>query len=66
MIQTTNMYWISYRPEFMEMDGTYDYNIEIPLSFTYDAEPKRICNVNEYNSEGSAIKANALHCFKDS
>ncbi len=28
----------SFRPEFMEMDKTYDHNIEIPLTFTYSAE----------------------------
>ncbi len=27
-----------YKPEFMEMDGTYVHNIEIPLTFTYGAE----------------------------
>ncbi len=39
----------SYRPEFMEMDGTYSHNIKIPLTITYGIEPESICNVNEYN-----------------
>ncbi len=46
----------SHRPEFMEMDGTYDHNIEIPLTFTYGAEPESICNINEYNGEGPALE----------
>ncbi len=45
-----------YRPEFMEMDRTYGHNIEIPLTFTYGAEPVSICIVNEYNGEGLAVK----------
>ena len=49
----------------MEKDGTYDHNIEIPLTFTYSAEPESICNVNEYIGEGSVVKTNALNCFKD-
>ncbi len=52
-----------YRPKFMEMDGTYNYNIEIPLTFTYSVEPKSICNVNEYNREGQLVKTS--DCFKD-
>ncbi len=49
----------------MEMDGTYDHNIEIPLTFTYGAEPESICNVNEYNRKGPAVKTNACNHFKD-
>ncbi len=36
----------SYKPKFMEMDGTYLHNIEIPLTFTYDAEPESTWNIN--------------------
>ncbi len=49
----------------MEMDGTYDHNIEIPLTFTYVAEPESIFNVNEHNRNGPAVKTNALNCLKD-
>ncbi len=42
----------------MEMDGTYDHNIEIQLSFNFVAELDSICNVNEYNREGPAVKTN--------
>ncbi len=28
-----------YKLDFIEMDGTYDHNIEIPFTFTYGAEP---------------------------
>ncbi len=55
----------SYRPEFMEMDGTYDHNIKIPLTFTYSVEPESICNVNEYDGEGPVVKTNVLNHFKD-
>ncbi len=54
-----------YRPEFLEMDGSQHHNIEIQLTFTYDAEPESTCNVNEYNREGLAVKTNALNHFKD-
>ncbi len=37
-----------YKPEFMEMDGTYEHKIENPLTFTYGAELESMCNVNEY------------------
>ncbi len=49
----------------MEIYGTYDHNIEIPLMFTYSAEPESICNVNEYNREGPVVKTNALNCFNN-
>ncbi len=54
-----------YRPEFMEMDGTHDHNIEIPLTFTYSVEPESICSINEYNREGQAVTTNSLNHFKD-
>ncbi len=49
-----------YRPEFMEMDGTYDNNIEISLTFSYGAESKSLCHVNEYNRDDPAVEVNAL------
>ncbi len=30
-----------YKPDFMEMDGTYVHNTENSLTFTYGAEPER-------------------------
>ncbi len=53
-----------YKPEFMEINGTYVHNIEMPLIFTYGAEPGSICNVNKYKRKGPAVTTNAL-CFKD-
>ncbi len=51
--------------EFMEMDGTYVHNIEIPLTFTYSAEPKSICNVNKHNQKGPSGTINEFNCFND-
>ncbi len=55
----------SYKPEFMEMDGTYAHNIEIPLTFTNGAEPESIYNVNEYNRKGPVDTINTLNHLKD-
>ncbi len=55
----------SCRPEFMEKDGTYDHNIEIPLTFTCTAEPESTCNVNKYIKKGPVVKTNVLNHFKD-
>ncbi len=49
----------------MEMDGTYDHNIEIPMNFIYGAKSESICNANKYNRNGPAVKINALNHFKD-
>ncbi len=49
----------------LKMDGKYDHNIEIPMTFTYNVEPKSIWNLNEYNGEGPAAKTNPLNHFKD-
>ncbi len=51
---------------FLEIDGTYDHNIEIPLNFTHGAEQESICNVNKYNQKGPVVTSNALNHFKDS
>ncbi len=56
---------LSYNSDFMEMDGTYKHNIKISLTFTDGAEPESICNVNECNHDGPAIKPNAKNQFKD-
>jgi len=39
----------SHKPEFMEMDETYVHNIEIPLAFTYGAEPESLLVVSTEN-----------------
>ncbi len=54
---------VSYNLDFMEMDGTFKNNIEIPLTFTYGAEPESISNVNEYKGDGPAIQPSALNQF---
>ncbi len=53
------------KPEFMEMDGTSDHNIEIPLTSTYGTEPESIWNFNKYNRKGPAVTTNAFNHFKD-
>ncbi len=47
------------------MNGTYDHNIEIPLTFTYGAEPESIFSVNKYIGKGPVVTTNVLNCFKD-
>ncbi len=49
----------SYEPEFMEMDGSYAHNNEIPLTFTYCAEPESLYNVNKGNGKDPAATINA-------
>ncbi len=49
----------------MEIDGTYDHNIEIPKTFIYSAKSESICNFNECNREGPAVKTVTLNHFKD-
>ncbi len=49
----------SYNPDYMEMDGTYGQNIQIPLPFTYGAVPESIFNCHVYNKPGCLIR------FKD-
>ncbi len=53
-----------YRPEFMEMDGTYDHNNEIPLTFSYGVEPKSICNVNKHKGKVQRLKPMHLIVFR--
>ncbi len=33
----------SYNPDFVEIDDTYDHNIQIPLTFTNGAVPESMC-----------------------
>ena len=54
-----------YKLEFMEMDGTYEHNIAILLTFTFGAELENIWNINKYNGKGPAVTTNALNPCKD-
>ncbi len=47
---------VLYKLEYMDMDGTYNHKIEIPLTFTYGAKPESIYNMNKYDSIGHALK----------
>ncbi len=42
------------------MNGTYDPNKQIPLTFTYRVMPESICNHHIYDRPGPAITDNAL------
>ncbi len=48
----------------METDGTYDHDIQIPLTFTYGAIQECMCNYHFYNGPGPAIRDYALNRFK--
>ncbi len=44
-----------YNPEYLEMDGTNDQIIEIPLTFTSGVVPESVWNHHHYNGPGAAI-----------
>ncbi len=49
----------------MEMDGTYDHNIQITLTFTYGAVPESIWNHHACNGASRAIRENALKWYNN-
>ncbi len=55
---------VSYNPNFMEMDGTYDCNIKIPMNFSYWTVPKSIHNIYIYNECSPPFRDNAPNRFK--
>ncbi len=46
------------------MNGKYDKNIKMLLTFTYSKEPEKIINYIKNNGCGPSIKGNALNRFK--
>ncbi len=47
------------------MDGTYDHNMQIPLTFIYGEVPEIKCNHHVYIGCGPKIRDNALNRFED-
>ncbi len=49
----------------IKIDGTYEHNTRIPLTFTYGTVHNSICNNYIYNGCSSANREIALSGFKD-
>ncbi len=54
-----------YKLDIMEIDGIYDHNVKIPLTFTYNVLPKILCNHHIYNGCGLSTRDNVLNQCKN-
>ncbi len=53
-----------YNPKFIDLDGTYDQNIKILLTFSYVNKPEKMTNYSKNNGYEPLIKDSVLNSFK--